>query len=120
MNIITQLQSFHNQIKIHHWQTNSYAEHQALGKLYDTFNDLIDTFVETYMGKYGRISREKGFVFTAENYSDLSTLKILDEQAIYLIKDLPQMLKTTDTDLLNIRDEMLGAINKTKYLLSLK
>lgn len=120
MNIVTQMQSFHNQVKIHHWQTNSYAEHQALGQLYDTFSDLIDTFVETYMGKYGRISRDGGFVFTVENYADLPTLKILDRMSIYLIKDVPEMLESTDTDLLNIRDEMLGAINKAKYLLSLK
>ena len=40
--------------------------------------------------------------------------------SIYLVKDVPEMLETTDTDLLNIRDEMLGEINKTKYLLTLK
>jgi hypothetical protein len=37
-----------------------------------------------------------------------------------LQNDLPEELEKTDTDLLNIRDEMLGLLNKTKYLLLLK
>jgi hypothetical protein len=39
----------------------------------------------------------------------------------YLINELPAMLDSKeDTDLLNIRDEMLASVNKTKYLLTLK
>jgi hypothetical protein len=37
-----------------------------------------------------------------------------------MAKDVPAMLKPEDTDLLNLRDEMIGALNKTKYLLRLK
>jgi len=34
---------------------------------------------------------------------------------------MPTMLNAkNDTDLLNIRDEMLGSVNQTKYLLTLK
>jgi hypothetical protein len=36
------------------------------------------------------------------------------------MEDLPQGLNERDTDLLNIRDEMVGELNKLKYLLSLK
>ena len=43
------------QFRILHWQTNQYARHQAYGGIYDTLDDLIDAFVEAYMGKYGRI-----------------------------------------------------------------
>ena len=120
MNIVTQMQTFHNQIKIHHWQTTSYAEHKALGELYDTFSALIDGFVETYMGKYGRISKDGGFTFVVDNYSALPTVHVMDKMIVYLVNDLPGMLDQTDTDLLNIRDEMLGALNKTKYLLTLE
>ena len=38
----------------------------------------------------------------------------------FLQNDLPEELEEKDTDLLNIRDEMLGLLNKTKYLLLLK
>jgi hypothetical protein len=43
------------------------------------------------------------------------------EMENYLINELPMMLDSNkDTDLLNIRDEILGSVNKTKYLLTLK
>jgi hypothetical protein len=39
----------------------------------------------------------------------------------YLINELPTMLDAKkDTDLLNIRDEILASVNQTKYLLTLK
>ena len=48
--------------------------------------------------------------------SDYEISKIIE----FLQNDLPEELEKTDTDLLNIRDEMLGLLNKTKYLLLLK
>jgi hypothetical protein len=47
-------------------------------------------------------------------------VEILDQAISYMTKEVPALLKSEDTDLLNIRDEMVGAINKTKYLLRLK
>ena len=38
----------------------------------------------------------------------------------YLKEELPGDLEDSDTDLLNIRDEMMGVLNQTKYLLLLK
>ena len=43
------------QAKVFHWQTSSFAEHEALGEFYEGFNDLMDKFIETYQGCYGRI-----------------------------------------------------------------
>jgi len=43
------------QMRIFHWQTKSYARHQAFGMIYGQLGDLIDSFVEAYMGKYGRV-----------------------------------------------------------------
>lgn len=34
-------------------QSKSYAKHMALGTFYDNFENLMDTFIETYYGKYG-------------------------------------------------------------------
>jgi hypothetical protein len=49
--IVTNLLTLHNQLKINHWQTKSYAEHQALGGAYDEFSDLVDEFVEVFNGQ---------------------------------------------------------------------
>jgi DNA-binding ferritin-like protein len=109
--IVTNLLTLHNQLKIHHWQTKSYAEHQALGSAYNEFSELIDEFVEVFMGKYGRIERS--------NYKDISAADFVDKYIDYLINELPKSLEETDTDLFNIRDEMLAQLHKLKYLLTL-
>lgn len=119
--IVTNLLTLHNQLKIHHWQTKSYAEHQALGSTYDEFSGFIDEFIEILMGKYGRVKSESGFNIELSNYDDLSTVNFVDKYIDYLITDVPTGLDVEkDTDLLNIRDEMLASLNKLKYLLTLK
>lgn len=121
MNIVTKFLTFQNQTKILHWQTLSYAEHKALDGLYESLEANIDEFVETFMGKYGRIVSEKTFNLSLENYSNLSPAVFVSEIEKYLIEELPTMLDIkTDSDLLNIRDAMLGNVKQTKYLLTLK
>jgi DNA-binding ferritin-like protein len=121
MNIVTKLLTFQNQIKILHWQTTSYSEHKSLDGLYSDLSGHIDEFVETFMGKYGRIISESSFNFKLENYKNMAPQSLLTEIENYLINELPTMLDSKkDTDLLNIRDEMLGSVNQTKYLLTLK
>jgi hypothetical protein len=117
--IVTNLLTLHNQLKIHHWQTKSYAEHQALGGAYDEFSGLIDEFIEVFMGKYGRIESKDGFKIELDNYKDISPTDFVDKYVSYLVNELPKSLEETDTDLLNIRDEMLAQLHKLKYLLTL-
>jgi hypothetical protein len=117
--IVTNLLTLHNQLKIHHWQTKSNAEHQALGEAYDEFSGLIDEFIEVFMGKYGRIESSNGFKIELENYKDISPTDFADKYVDYLVNELPKSLEKSDTDLFNIRDEMLAQLNKLKYLLTL-
>jgi hypothetical protein len=44
----------------------------------------------------------------------------LDEAKDFLTNEVKSFLNEDDTELFNIRDEMLAAVNKTKYLLTLK
>jgi hypothetical protein len=117
--IVTNLLTLHNQLKIHHWQTKSYAEHKALGRAYDEFSGLIDEFIEVFMGKYGRIESRDGFKIELGNYKDISPTDFADKYVDYLVNELPKSLEKSDTDLFNIRDEMLAQLNKLKYLLTL-
>lgn len=121
MNIVTKLLTYQNQIKILHWQTVSYSEHKTLDGLYSDLSEHIDEFVETFMGKYGRVMAQANFNLTLQNYSSLAPMDLMNQMAAYLINELPTMLDAKkDTDLLNIRDEILGSVNQTKYLLTLK
>jgi len=48
--IAAKLTHFVDQLHLLHWQTTSYAEHQALGGLYDKVFDYKDDIVEKIMG----------------------------------------------------------------------
>lgn len=121
MNIVTKLLTFQNQIKILHWQTVSYSEHKSLDDLFGDLGEHIDEFIETFMGKYGRIMAQSTFSLSLQNYSTLAPMDLMNQMVSYLTVELPTMLDAQkDTDLLNIRDEILGSVNKTKYLLTLK
>jgi len=118
--MLTELMSLQNQVRILHWQTKSYAEHKALGKCYEGLDDLIDTFVETRFGKYGVRKAKESFGFSLKNYEDTDPVTVLDEGIAFLTDGILKYLDDKDTDLTNIRDEMLGLLNHTKYLLTLK
>lgn len=121
MNIVSKMLEVQNQVRIFHWQTYGYAEHEAFGNLYNNLSDYIDNFVEVFMGKYGRIIAQETFDISLQNYKNLKAVDYLNDFINYLSNDLPSMLNPqADTDLLNIRDEILANVNKTKYLLTLK
>jgi len=108
------------QIKLYHWQTKSHARHVASDKLSSSLAETIDKFVEVYIGKYERpMLKGPTCVFRLENKTDSSILDYINTWITYLEKTLPSMLSKNDTDLLNIRDEMLGDLNQTKYLFTL-
>lgn len=110
-----------NQLRLSHWQAETHAGHVALGDAYDKLDDLIDNFVEVYMGRRAeRVTVEPG---------DLSPMNVkdidLDDFLVNCVKFLEDSkeqlgLDADETDLLNIRDEMVAVLNKLRYLLSLK
>ena len=107
------------QLKIMHWQTKGYSRHQAFGSTYDALGDLTDTFVEEAMGKYGRFKLDdETNTITLVNLSDLKPEEMVNTVKEALIQYTEQF-EPTDTNLLNIRDEMLGLFNKLSYLLAL-
>jgi len=108
------------QFKFLHWQTFSYSKHKAYNKIYDNLGDLIDTFTETMMGKYGRPEFDSEFSLMFQDISSLTMQNFMDGITEFLINMTNQLDSSTDTDLLNVRDEILGEINRLKYLLTLK
>lgn len=108
-----------NQFRVFHWQTESFAQHKAFGEAYESLEGLIDEFVEIYQGKNGIQNPADGLKIKLENL-DGNPVDMIEVFIDYLKDDLPSMLDEKDTDLLNIRDEMLGILNKTKYLLMFK
>jgi Family of unknown function (DUF5856) len=116
-NIVDHLISYQQQFRILHWQTKSYARHKAYGDFYDSFSDLMDEFIETHMGKYGRV--KTGGKIEISNMNDVQIKDYLEEIEQFLIELSEEYDERKDSDLLNIRDEMLASVNKLKYLLTL-
>ncbi len=78
---------------------------------------LIDGFVEILMGKYGRVP---AIPFKLYNRNEKDIMAFIDETVTYLLSLNGVLNPQVDTDLLNIRDEMLAEFNKLKYLITLK
>ena len=106
-------------IKLYHWQTTNFARHKATDSLHGALSELIDTFVEVYMGRYQRPVYQNGFKISIQELTDDTAVGIIQEYIDYLKNDVPKYLKSSDTDLLNIRDEMLQNLNQTMYLFTL-
>ena len=90
-------------LQIRHWNTTSYAEHKAVGGFYDSLSDLLDTFVETYSGKYGR-----PLVGGMVNILDRDANSIADAVCQYACEG-EKLVSEEDTDLLNILADIKGA-----------
>jgi hypothetical protein len=112
---------FRDQLKIYHWKTLSYSRHKASDKLIGNLTEMIDTFIETMQGSRGERIQLGDIPLMIKEYDDKSIIDLLDEFKEWLSgeKGLVSYLKKTDTDLLNLRDEILAKINQTLYLFSL-
>ena len=116
--IIHDLLEFSAQVKLYHWQTKIFARHTASDSLFSEMNEKIDKFVEIYIGRYERpnLTGEMSS-FHLKNLNDNKMVEYLKTWVSYLTNTLPTLIdKKNDTDLLNIRDDMLGLINQTLYL----
>lgn len=112
-----------NIIKIYHWKTLSYPEHKATDELYESFNGRMDEFVETMLGKTGKrvnLSSTRSIPFY--DYTSVTKFKqCIETFKSYLVNmsNAPYFKNPENSDLLNIRDEILGDLNKFTYLLTL-
>jgi len=113
--------SLREQVKLYHWQTHLYARHKATDEVIKSLDEHTDLFVEVYMGKYGRpnITRTTNTV-QVKNMSEKSAIKFIKDCIAHITGPFTKSIKGTDTDLLNIKDEILGELNQLLYLFSLQ
>ena len=109
-------------VKLYHWKTHSFATHKATDELYDSLNEHIDKFIEVLLGKTGtRINlTQKKSISLVDLNSQASLKARIDQFKKYLVSLNINKAVELDTDLLNIRDEILGDLNKFLYLLTFK
>jgi DNA-binding ferritin-like protein len=122
--IVTMFLQMLNTVKLYHWKTSSYAQHKATDDLYANLNTNIDSFVEVMLGKTGgRVNLTGQKTLPLLDYTNVEDFKKeVSKYKDFLIgmnKDTGLNI-TNNTDLLNIRDEILGNLNQFTYLLTFK
>lgn len=109
-----------NTVKLYHWSTLKYPRHIASDQLVTGILPLIDQFVEVYIGRYSTRPRPRppnpnnSIKIKIDSYNDADIIGAIENYILFLERRIPEY--TTDTELLNIRDEMLSILNKTLYL----
>ena len=114
---------FLNTVKLFHWKTHSYATHKATDDLQSKLSDNVDKFVETMIGKTGdRIELANVKSIRLNDYSNDIDFKnnMLSFKTFLINLSKSNLDAMNDSDLLNIRDEMLGNVNQFLYLLTFK
>ena len=106
------------QMRICHWQTKGIARHEAFGGFYSDLDELIDDFVEQAMGKYGRfVLDEETNTIQLANLSDIDIKGLVNTTREALVQ-MTEQLDSTDTNLLNLRDEILFADEEDLFVIS--
>jgi hypothetical protein len=111
-------------VKLYHWKTHSYATHKATDQLYDSLNDNIDKFIEVLLGKTGSridLMSKKTISLIDLNSEESLKSKIMSLKNYFVGLDNNKALSTmSNSDLFNIRDEILADLNQFLYLLTFK
>lgn len=105
------------QLRILHWQTESFAEHNAFGDTYESLNGQFDKLIEVYSGKNQRpkFGGIKNLAFS--DYDNVKVDTFIETTIDYFTNLFPA---EQDSELANIRDEIKADLEKLKYLLTLK
>ena len=117
-NIIKFFLNLECNLKLYHWQTDSYARHKATDELVEKIIEYKDRFMEVYFSKYGKQKVAKDCKVVLMNQSDADILKFLhsaNKDIVTIRKDMEQQ---GDNDLVSILDDTSVAINLTIYLYS--
>ena len=116
--IAASLSFFYEQLHLLHFQTTSFAEHEALGKIYDKVGDFQDEIVEKIMGYSAR--RIKAYKIDAlKDYTSGAPVQTVRE-LISFAKALEEYGKANNMpDIENVAQSLSGKAAQTLYRLSL-
>ena len=96
-----------NVIKLFHWNTKVYSQHKATNELYEKLGELVDSYMEKYIGMNGTVSLQS-ISLPANFIGEIHTFRK------FLIG------LNGSSDLNSIRDDMLGEVDQFLYFWRLK
>jgi DNA-binding ferritin-like protein len=113
--IAGKLTYFHEQLHLLHWQTKSYAQHKALGKIYEYVQDFKDGVIEKLMGYTGK----RPGVYKIEALSTADSNSVVTAQMDFASNLKRYAESNSYHDIANLADALSGEAAKTKYLLTM-
>lgn len=103
-------------LKLYHFQTAQYGAHKASDGYLEKFAGTMDKFLEIAQGIYGKLTLKK-YTLTGSSHSDSNIGKHIDG-IINMLRTKIDNILAEYTDLINVRDEMVGDLEQLKYLLT--
>jgi DNA-binding ferritin-like protein len=116
--IAGKLSYFYEELHLLHFQTTSFAEHEALGKIYDKVGDLQDEIIEKIMGYTGK--RVRAYKIDAlKDYASGMPNQVVKELVTFA-KQLEEFAEANNMpDIENIAQSLSGEAAQTLYRLTL-
>lgn len=102
--------------KLYHWNTTSFARHKATDSFSSDLSDLVDKFVEIFIGRYKMKPHVTKVNLNSDYLTDTGIVNLFEQARKYLES---MNGRITNSDILNIRDELLSEVNKMLYLFTL-
>lgn len=117
-NFALKLLAARDQAHVFHWQTESFAQHEAFGKFYEEFLGNVDELVEAMMG----IKERPNFgdaTISLKNYSEGSIAEFF--QALYEVinEEIKLVIDPMHEEIYDLARIITAQIDKLKYLLTL-
>ena len=116
--IINLLLQFRTDIKMFHWQTDSFAYHKISDELLSSIDDLSDQLVEALSGVLNTRPKVNSSILVRDIELDLFLNEL--DRVSDVLRNATSISSLKFSEIANIRDEILGAIDKAKYLMSFK
>lgn len=109
-------------LKIFHWTTDSYSAHKVSDKFYSKIHDLMDVYVETYLGhhNYKKKLQNKIKNITIKNITNNKDLISYTHDYKKKIKKIRTIMNDKkESELINVLDDILTKLDILLYLLTL-
>lgn len=112
-NLMTNLMKAQNVAQMWHWKVKSFAQHMALGELYEGLSTMMDELMEMYMGRYGT---EAHIEMSEPNpFSEQDPIDFVQQLDAFL--DTQEKMLPPDGFIVNKYQELQAMVSKVKYKL---
>lgn len=109
-----------DQAHIFHWQTRSFAQHEAFGNFYEAFLEATDVLAEMLMGIKGRPVLGVNATISLKDYSDVAVSTFIEDSYQLMGVQLEMICNSAENE--EVFDQariIVAEIDKLKYLLTL-